>query len=56
MMLLLSGWCAQRVGQGMVVFSAVDERDLRSRNSDACRVRLGRLRAIVMCIGREMQR
>jgi len=37
----------------MVVFSAVEERDLRSRNNDACRVRLGRWTTIVMCIGRE---
>jgi hypothetical protein len=44
------GWCAQCVDQRMVVFSAVEERDLRLENSDACRARLGRLRAIVMCI------
>jgi hypothetical protein len=49
------GWCAQCVDQRMVVFSAVEERDLRSENSDACRVRLGRLRAIVMCIRRELR-
>ena len=36
----------------MVVFSAVEERDLRSRNSDACSVRLGRWTATVMCMGR----
>jgi hypothetical protein len=40
----------------MVVFSAVEERDLRSANSDACRVRLGRWSPIVMCIGREFER
>lgn len=34
----------------MVVFNAVDERDLRSRNSDACRERLGLWEAIVMCV------
>lgn len=40
----------------MVVFSAVEERDLRSWNSDACSVRLGRWTAIVMCMGREFQK
>ena len=40
----------------MVVFSTVEERDLRSRNSDACSVRLGRWTTIVMCIGREFER
>jgi hypothetical protein len=40
----------------VVVFSAVEERDLRSRYSDACSVRLGRWTAIVMCMGRELRR
>jgi len=44
--------CAQcRSGQRMVVFSAVEERDLRLRKSDACRERLGR-RTAVMCLRR----
>ena len=40
-----------RHSQRMVVFSAVEERDLRLRNSDACRERLGR-RTAVMCLRR----
>jgi hypothetical protein len=36
----------------MVVFSAVEERDLRLRKSDACRERLGRRRTAVICMRR----
>jgi hypothetical protein len=47
------GGCAQcRHGQRMVVLSAVEERDLRLRKSDACRERLGRRRTAVMCLRR----
>lgn len=36
--------------QRMVVFNAVEERDLRSVNSDACAVRLCCWEAAVMCM------
>lgn len=43
---------ARCAGQRMVVFNAVEERDLRSRNKDACRLRLGRWKTAVMCMWR----
>jgi hypothetical protein len=47
------GGCAQcRHGQRIVVLSAVEERDLRLRKSDACRERLGRRRTAVICLRR----
>lgn len=49
----MMGRCAQcRPNQRMVVLSAVEERDLRLRKSDACRERLGRRRTAVMCMRR----
>jgi hypothetical protein len=36
----------------MVVLSAVEERDLRLKKSDACRERLGRWRTAVICLRR----
>jgi hypothetical protein len=41
-----------RHSQRMVVFSAVEERDLSLRKSDACRERLDRRRTAVMCLRR----
>lgn len=52
---LISGGRAQFVGKMMVVFNAVEERDLRSRNSDACRERLGRGRQSSCVFGRSFQ-
>lgn len=50
--MVLSDLCAAEADQRIVVLSAVEERDLRSRNSDACVVRLWRWGTAVMCMWR----
>lgn len=53
--LLLPDYFAQCTGQKVVVSKVADADNLGSRIGEACRLRLGLWRAIVMCMRREMK-